>query len=101
LDEINLDVKKGPDWRETFKICIKSLIINFSCQLKCLVAVLDPKWVVGSILENISRKEGLTKGRRLAYLNAFVKFLQQNNLIIGDSSSRNLGGFSLEEILLW
>jgi hypothetical protein len=37
----------------------------------------------------------------LAYLNAFVKFLQQNNLIIGDSSSRNLGGFSLEEILLW
>ncbi|CAG7716760.1 unnamed protein product [Allacma fusca] len=59
----------------------------------------EPRLVVGEILRNVSRKEGITKGRRLAYLNMFVKYCMhlQNTTPLGKIPDY---GYSIEEICL-
>lgn len=47
------------------------------------------------ILLNITPRDGISKGKRLAYLNAFVKFLNVSG------NKRELWPYTLEDALLW
>lgn len=68
---------------------------------------LDARLVVGEILRNISKREGVSKGKQLAYLNCFVKYLQKSKtqtttgLKNDDGTAQRNLGFSVEEIFLW
>lgn len=68
---------------------------------------LDARLVVGEILRNITKREGVSKGKQLAYLNCFVKYLQKSKtqtttgLKNDDGTAQRNLGFSVEEIFLW
>jgi len=60
-----------------------------------IVVIPDPQDVITVILQYISKKDGATKVKRLAYLNAFVKFMQYKK-----STATELT-FDIERIFIW
>lgn len=56
---------------------------------------LDPRENVHEILTELVKTSGLTEGKRLNYLNAFVK------LILNVNGNLLELGYNIEEILLW
>lgn len=50
---------------------------------------------VYEILSNICKRQGITEGRKLSYLNVFVK------LMIKNKNDLSTSGYTVEEILYW
>lgn len=82
-ENVNLDWNKGMQRNK--------LILN-SCQ-NIFPA---PRENLQEILYHVTRKEGVSKGQKLGYLNCFTKFCVQI-----DIKNKELVGLSLDDLFYW
>jgi len=77
------------------------LYFECSCNMCVFGWNLEIKLRIGDILENITQREGISKQRRLMYLNQFVKILQTVKTMNKESASPVNLGWTVEAIFLW
>lgn len=66
----------------------------FMCPI-LVCCIIDPKENVQEIFTHVCQRHGVVEGKRLGYLNAFVKLVSQPTL------SHYQLGYSKEDLLCW